>query len=59
MNRPSTHVTLRVAWWFRWYLFGVLIMARLTGLQPDPRRIGWWLTRAVSVRFKSGESDGR
>ncbi|WP_167670682.1 hypothetical protein [Allopusillimonas ginsengisoli] len=43
-------IKLRVAWWFRWYLFGVLTMAQLTGLQPDPQRVGRWLARAVSIK---------
>jgi len=54
MSRRPIHATLRVAPWFRWYLFGVLLVARLTGLQPDPQRVGWWLSRAVSIRFLPG-----
>lgn len=59
MSKHSVHATLCVAWWFRWYLSGVLLVARLTGLQPDPQRVGWWLTRAVSIRFQSGASRRR
>lgn len=59
MSRLSIRATLRVAPWFRWYLFGVLLMARITGLQPNPQRVGRWLTRAVTVRFRSDASDGR
>lgn len=47
-------VDISVAWWLRWYLSGVLIMSQLTGLQPDPMRVGWWLAKAVSVRVRPG-----
>jgi len=43
---------MHVAWWFRWYLSGVLLTAQLTGLRPDPERVGWWLTLAVSIRLR-------
>lgn len=35
MARVSLELTVRVAWWVRWYLAGVLLVARLAGLEPN------------------------
>lgn len=35
----SINVTIRVAWWVRWYISGVALCAFLTGLEPDMEKI--------------------
>ncbi|WP_368648978.1 hypothetical protein ABRY95_13825 [Castellaniella ginsengisoli] len=47
--RREVRVTLRVAWWFRWYWFGVVWMSDITGLAPDMRKVAAWLARATKV----------
>jgi hypothetical protein len=42
-------VRLRVAWWLRWYLSGVILTSWLTGLAPDLSKVGEWIRRAVRV----------
>ena len=32
-------VTIRVAWWVRWYISGVALCAFITGAQPDMEKI--------------------
>ena len=46
-------VRIKVAWWLRWYLAGVQMMTLTTGAQPDMRKVGAVVARAVSV-----EADG-
>ena len=47
----ATHtVSIKVAWWLRWYLAGVYMMALTTGAQPDMRKVGAMVARAVSVK---------
>ena len=35
----SINVTIRVAWWVRWYISGVALCAFITGAQPDMEKI--------------------
>ncbi|WP_312378849.1 hypothetical protein [Pseudomonas oryzihabitans] len=50
MSRLTTVTfTIRMAWWVKPYLFGVLLTARLTGLQPDPDRVGAWVKRGMTM----------
>lgn len=42
-------VNIKVAWWVKPYLCGVLLTARLTGLQPDPDRVGAWVKRGMTM----------
>lgn len=44
-------VTIRMAWWVKPYLCGVLLMSRLTGLQPDPDRVGAWVARGMTMKM--------
>lgn len=32
-------VTIRVAWWVRWYLSGVALYSHITGLAPDEEKV--------------------
>ena len=50
MSRLTTVTfTIRMAWWVKPYLCGVLLMSRLTGLQPDPDRVGAWVKRGMTM----------
>lgn len=42
-------VRLRVAWWLRWYLSGVILTSRMTGLAPDLSKVGGWVQRAIRM----------
>ncbi|WP_273861937.1 hypothetical protein [Pseudomonas sp. LA5] len=49
MARSTLTVTIRMAWWVKPYLYGVLLTARLTGRQPDPDRVGAWVQRGMTM----------
>ncbi|MNJ73776.1 hypothetical protein D3C77_706150 [compost metagenome] len=46
-------VTVRIAcrhkWWLKYYLAGVLVMARLTGREPCPERFSYWVGRGIKI----------
>jgi len=50
MAQITVKLSLRVAWWVRWYLVGVVIAARLTGATPDTTKVERWIRRGLSVR---------
>ncbi|MBC7201922.1 MAG: hypothetical protein H5U29_00165 [Pusillimonas sp.] len=52
MATNQIKVQIKLAWWIRWYLMGVVLMARLTGQQPDPERIGYWVAKAARVKYE-------
>ena len=35
----SINVTIRVAWWVRWYISGVALRAFITGAHPDMEKV--------------------
>lgn len=47
---------IRMAWWVKPYLCGVLLMSRLTGLQPDPDRVGAWVQRGMTMKMTEVKS---
>lgn len=49
MAQITVKLSLRVAWWVRWYLVGVVIAARLTGAKPDMTKVEGWIRRGLSV----------
>lgn len=40
-------VRIHLVWWLRWYLVGVAITTRITGLEPDVGRMTGWLRRGL------------
>lgn len=48
---------LTVAWWLRWYLLGVILMSKLTGLEPDWDKVEVWMDRAIKIT-PLGDEDG-
>lgn len=49
MASITINVTVRIAWWWRWYAFGVVMVARLMQTEPDPAKVQAWARRAVKV----------
>ena len=35
----SLKITIRVAWWVRWYISGVALCAFITGSHPDMEKV--------------------
>lgn len=51
MALTTVTISIKVAWWVKPYLCGVLLMSRLTGLQPDPDRVGAWVQRGMIMKM--------
>jgi hypothetical protein len=45
----SMTVSIRLAWWFKWYMRAIIAMSRLTGLPPNEERVLYWAMKAISV----------
>jgi hypothetical protein len=43
-------IELRMAWWFKWYLFGVTAMCMLTGCEPKQEKSLYWCQNAIRAR---------
>jgi hypothetical protein len=50
---------MRVRWWLRWYLRGVAMTCRLTGLPPDFGRVEKWTWRAIRFQLRTQGAAGR
>ncbi len=50
MARHTVTISVRVAWWVRWYLSGVALAAQITGATPDAAKVTRWIWRGLSVR---------
>lgn len=50
MAQCSITITVKVAWWVRPYISSLALIARVTGLRPDPDRVQRVLMRGVTVR---------
>lgn len=42
-------VTIRLAWWVRWYISGVALCSLLTGLEPDMEKIKAKVMKGIKV----------
>lgn len=49
-KRSAIAVQVRVAWWLKWYMAGVIMMCRLTGLDFDETKVRRYVRRAVKVK---------
>jgi len=50
---------LRVRWWLKWYIQSIVLVASLTGLEPNMDLVEFWLRRGLhwrQVGSKSGRS---
>lgn len=45
-------LSIKLAWWLKWYLRGVVFAASVTGLRPDPKRVGYWVGRAAKIEVE-------
>lgn len=56
--RATVTASVRLRWWLRWYLAGVVWTARAMGLEPDWERVEWWIRRGLVMRT-TRDGDGR
>jgi hypothetical protein len=45
--------TIKMAWWWRFYVYGVLTMSSLTGLEADEDKIRYWIRKAMKVQVNA------
>lgn len=45
-------ITVRLAWWFDWYLKGLLLFCTLFGTTPDPARVKRMVYRAMRLQLR-------
>lgn len=51
MAKLTLRAKVKFAWWWKFYVVGVVAMARLTGLEPDYEKVTAWAKRAVSIEI--------
>ncbi|WP_236183442.1 hypothetical protein [Pseudomonas juntendi] len=49
MARVYATIVCRHRWWLKYYLAGVLAMAQVTGCEPNPGRVAYWVGRGLKV----------
>lgn len=45
------YIKVKVAWWLKPYLFGVVITAPITRLEPDWVKVGLTASKAIKCKF--------
>lgn len=40
-------ISIRLRWWLRWYLYGVVIAHCITGCRPSEEHLAWWIERGL------------
>lgn len=48
----SMKVKVSLAWWWRFYAFGLLTMVAITGLEPDWQKVEAMIMKAVRIRVE-------
>lgn len=53
MTQTTAHITIqiKVAWWLKWYLYGVWTAALLTGATPDADKIARMVLRSFKLKL--------
>lgn len=49
MARMTVTLECRHRWWLKYYLAGVLVIAQVTGREPNPDRFAYWVGRGLLV----------
>ena len=55
MARVQLVAVVKIRWWLRLYLAGVVITSRITGLDPDWQKAGQWIRRGTVIRVKAAQ----
>lgn len=52
MKPVLLHATFKYAWWWKFYCVGLVAMVRVTGMQPDSEKVGYWFKKAATIHFE-------
>tara|TARA_A100000171_G_scaffold51185_1_gene64730 strand:- start:441 stop:605 length:165 start_codon:yes stop_codon:yes gene_type:complete len=47
--RSRLTVRLSLRWWLPFYIEGVRLMSEITGLEPDPAKVAYWVRKGVKT----------
>ncbi|MDM9593624.1 hypothetical protein QU617_09905 [Pseudomonas guariconensis] len=49
MASVTARIVCRHRWWLRFCLAGVLAIAQMTGREPCPERLSYWVGRGIKI----------
>jgi hypothetical protein len=52
MARVTAMIVCRQRWWLKWYLSGVIVMAYITGREPNLERVTSWVGRGMKIEVR-------
>lgn len=52
MANITVTIEVRIAWWLKWYMAGVIMMSRLAGLDFDEAKARRYIRRGLKVRVR-------
>ncbi|HJV73156.1 MAG TPA: hypothetical protein VJ654_02955 [Noviherbaspirillum sp.] len=52
MAKSSITFKAHVAWWLHWYLCGVVLMAKVTSMQPNEAKARYWIRSAIKIKVE-------
>lgn len=48
-SRLALRLRVTVRWWLPLYLKGVRLMSEMTGLEPDPAKVAYWVGKGFKT----------
>ena len=49
MANNTVQIQIRVAWWVKWYLYGVALTCQITGMDFDEAKVGRYIRRGLKA----------
>lgn len=43
-------IKISVAWWLRYYIYGLLLMHWITGMGVNEQRVAYWLSKGMRTK---------
>lgn len=50
MANNTMAIRVRVAWWVKWYLYGVALTCQITGMDYDEHKVRRYIRRGLKVK---------
>lgn len=47
MAQSRLMVRISLRWWLPLYIEGVRLMSEMTGLEPDPAKVAYWVRKVI------------
>lgn len=55
MANVNLVVKIKLAWWLRFYIYGIATMSAITGAEPDWTRVKYWVSRGMKATIKAAK----